>query len=166
MQRHYSIQRNFSLVSLKNFIQVSDKVLVTDFFVFVWLKTGIYVKEPRCVSAWPDQPVKGNQFQRENFHSDRVSRSKLPDNSAQWKAPQVCLCHLFKYAVSRAKYVSRAGPICRFARDLGTLNSTFKLAPRVGWVVQLYDHMTIDIARQPDKGTQLGSCNQALTLIN
>ena len=111
MGRHYSIQRNFPAVSLKNSIQVSNKVLVASscVCVCVWLKTGIFVKEPRINQS------KGNQFQRENFHSDRVSRSKLPDNSTQWKAPQVCLCHLFKYAVSRAKYVSRAGPICRFA---------------------------------------------------
>ena len=64
MERHYSIQRNFPAVSLKNSIQVSNKVLVTSSCVCVRLKTGIYVKEPRYVSARPDQPVKGNKFQR------------------------------------------------------------------------------------------------------
>ena len=102
MKRHYSIQRNFSAVSLKNSIQVSNKVLVTFSCVRVTGNNNLY---------------KGTavQFQRRNFPSNRVSRYKLPDNSAQWKGLQVCVCHLFKYAVFRAKYVSQAGPICRFA---------------------------------------------------
>lgn len=102
LERHYLIQRNFSAVSLKNSIQVSNKVLVTFSCVRVTENKNLY---------------KGTvaQLQRKNFHSNRVSRYKFPDNSAQWKGLQVCLCHLFKYAVFRAKYVSQAGPICRFA---------------------------------------------------
>ena len=78
MERHYSIQRNFPAVSLKNSIQVSNKVLVT--FSCVCVTENKILCKGTAV-----------QFQRKNFHSDRVSRLKFPDSSAEWKALQVCL---------------------------------------------------------------------------
>ena len=80
MERHYSIQRNFPAVSLKNSIQVSNKVLVTFSCVCVCVTENKILCKGTAV-----------QFQRKNFHSDRVSRLKFPDSSAEWKALQVCL---------------------------------------------------------------------------
>ena len=121
MERHYLIQRNFPAVSLKNSIQVSNKVLVTFSCVCVCvtenrnLCKGTAVRFSQTGSTGQRKRILERPFLRKNFHSDRVSRWKFPDNSSQWKALLVCLCHLFKIRTIWGQIREPAGPICSFA---------------------------------------------------
>ena len=88
-------------------------------FLGMLLKRGT---KPNLNTFQPDRINRSNEtnsrdrpFLRKNFHSDRASRWKFPDNSAQWKALQVCLCQLFKIRTIWGQIRKPAGPICSFA---------------------------------------------------
>ena len=175
MERHYSIQRNFPAVSLKNSIQVSNKV---------WLLLRVCVTENRnlCKGTAVRFSQTGSTGQRkqipviDHFCENNSFRIECLDGNFQTirhngKHSQYAFVICLKYALFGAKYVSHSWPDMQFCRDLGTLgkhnkNSTFTLVPRVRRVVQLCDYMTAEVAWQLDKGNEPWSCNQVLTLTN
>ena len=113
-ERHCSIgiQRNFPAISSKHSIQ-------TKFWLLLRVCVCVTQNKNLCKGTAVRFSLTGSTSQREpflkNFHSDLVSRSKFPDNSTQWKALLVCLCHLFKIRTIWGQIREPAGPICSFA---------------------------------------------------
>ena len=78
-------------------------------------KPNLNTFQPDRINRSKETNSRDRPFLRKNFHSDRDSRLKFPDNSPQWKALQVCLCHLFKIRTIWGQIREAAGPICSFA---------------------------------------------------
>ena len=118
---------------------------------------GTAVRFSQTGSTGQRKRILERPFLRKNFHSDRVSRWKFPDNSSQWKALLVCLCHLFKIRTIWGQIREPAGPICSFAEIS---------APWVNTTKFNFLNSFPGFAGLFNKGNEPESCNRVLTLIN